>query len=358
MKTLFGELSLQRSYWLCRRCQHTEIPLDELLEIQELPNRMTKRCMIDVAYYGQNQSSFKAASELIKKAMGIDVSQETAREVTERIGREIFEADTQRARQSIENMENLEIAEHPKKVTLYLMLDGSMVNTLLKDESGSTWRENKTVIAFTDKDLIRRKDGTHIITRKTYATYLGNAEEFKKYVWDVAVQNGYGQVEKVVLIADGATWIRNMCMELFPDAVQILDLFHLKENVYTYAKHKFNHDASKYVPWAETVNAELESGKIDEVLSKLPKNEKVPTGVVNLRTYLEHNREKTNYPEYRKNGFFVGSGAIESANKTIVQRRLKQSGMRWSTSGAQYVLTLRAKVESGLWEKETRRFCA
>ncbi len=166
------------------------------------------------------------------------------------------------------------------------------------------------------------------------------------------MRNGYGHVERVVVIADGAAWIRNMCKELFPDAVQILDLFHLKENVYTYAKHKFNMDAAKYVPWAEVTNAKLEKGNVDEILESLPTEENLPSGVVNLRTYLENNRDKVNYPNYKKQGFFVGSGAIESANKTIVQRRLKQAGMRWSVDGAQYILTLRAKVESELWDKE------
>ena len=167
-------------------------------------------------------------------------------------------------------------------------------------------------------------------------------------MWDIAVRNGYGQVEKVVIIADGATWIRNMCHDLFPDAVQILDLFHLKENVYSYAKYKFNHDASKYIPWAEETNSKLENGCVDEVIASLTADEQIPSDVVNLKKYLVNNREKVNYPVYKREGFFVGSGAIESANKTIVKRRLKQAGMRWSVGGAQSVLTLRAKVESGL----------
>ena len=68
--------------------------------------------------------------------------------------------------------------------------------------------------------------------------------------------------------------------------------------------------------------------------------------------------DKIKYPEYRAKGYFVGSGAIESANKVIVQRRLKQSGMRWSVSGAQAVLTLRAKVESRLWYSVNALFAA
>jgi len=52
---------------------------------------------------------------------------------------------------------------------------------------------------------------------------------------------------------------------------------------------------------------------------------------------------------YRERGYFVGSGAIESTNKTIVQQRLKRAGMRWGISGAQALLSLRAKDESRKW---------
>ena len=48
---------------------------------------------------------------------------------------------------------------------------------------------------------------------------------------------------------------------------------------------------------------------------------------------------------------FVGSGAIESSNKTIVQLRLKQAGMRWSVEGANYIIALRCMYESNNWDK-------
>jgi hypothetical protein len=104
------------------------------------------------------------------------------------------------------------------------------------------------------------------------------------------------------------------------------------------------------VPWAETLIDKVEKGKLQEVLSLLPEAEKLPAGVVNLRTYLLNNIDRIDYPNYKKKGYFVGSGAIESANKVILQRRLKQAGMRWSVPGAQYVLSLRAKVESRRWD--------
>jgi hypothetical protein len=356
LKTMYGEVIIGRSYHLCRECKYSEIPLDDELEINGLPYKITTRCQMEIAFYGQNQSSFQEAGSMINKVLNIEISGESVREITEEVGRVIFEKDTLRSKNAYENAHLLNVSENPKKTTLYIMTDGAAVNTRIEDANGSTWREGKTVMVFTDKDLIKRKDGGHIITKKEYASFIGSAEEFRKYVWDIATRNGYGLVEKVVVIADGATWIRNMCLELFPEAVQILDLYHLKENVYEYAKYKFSNDASKYVPWAESINTKLEEGQANEVLAGLPPDETTPQNVVNLRIYLENNLSKLNYPEYKKNGFFVGSGAIESAQKTVVQRRLKQAGMRWSVGGAQHVLTLRAKVESKLWDKEALWF--
>ena len=218
--------------------------------------------------------------------------------------------------------------------------------------------ENKTAIAFTDKDMIKRKNGDHIIIEKEYTAFIGTAESFRGYVLNTAVNSGYGKMKDAVILGDGAAWIRNMGNELFPDAVQILDLYHLKENIYTYAKHKFSQNEKEYVPWAEDFIDKIEKGKAPEALLLLPEEEKLPVGVVNLRTYITNNIDKINYPAYKAKGYFVGSGAIESANKVIVQRRLKQAGMRWSVSGAQAVLTLRAKVESKLWDADVKALFA
>lgn len=53
------------------------------------------------------------------------------------------------------------------------------------------------------------------------------SEEFKRFMFSLAVRNGYGKYKETVLIGDGATWIRSMKEELFPDAQQILDFSHL-----------------------------------------------------------------------------------------------------------------------------------
>ena len=349
-----GELGIERDYYYCRQCGTSAAPLDVELNLSETAHKMTKELMLEVAYYGQNQSSFADASDMLKRALHMEINKETTRTVTEEIGRQMFEADKRKATFLVENMHKIEtIPEEDKaKGILYIMTDGAAVNTRIEDENGSTWRENKTVVAFTNRDMIKRKDGGNIIVKKEYAAYIGSAETFRGHVLATAINAGYGKISQTVIIGDGAHWIRNMGNEVFPDAVQILDLYHLKENVYTYAKHRFNQDEKKYVPWAEHVIALLEKGNADAVLKLLPTEEKLPANVVNLRTYISNNIDRIDYPTYKAKGYFVGSGAVESANKIILQRRLKQAGMRWGVSGAQAVLSLRAKVESNRWRSE------
>ena len=349
IKTLCGELKIARDYYYCRQCRYKEAPLDERLETATLPHKMTKGAMLEVAYYGQNQHSFEAGAQMLKRAMDMEVSKETVRAVTEKIGKMVFESDVKAAEQALQNQHEIEYIPEKAKGTIYIMTDGAAVNTRIRDENGSTWRENKTVIAFNDRNMIKRKKGGRIIVNKEYAAYIGKAETFKGHVLTTAINAGYGKTKNVVIIGDGAAWIRNMGKELFPEATQILDLYHLKENIYTYAKHKFAQNEKMYVPWAESFINKVETGKVSEALNLLPKEEKLPAGIPNLRTYINNNIDRIDYPKYKAKGYFVGSGAIESANKVILQRRLKQSGMRWSVQGAQFLLSLRAKVESNRW---------
>jgi hypothetical protein len=194
----------------------------------------------------------------------------------------------------------------------------------------------------------------HRIQKREYISYLGPCNEFKKHLLSCALKNGYGSYKKTVIIADGATWIRNIREEIFPDALQILDFYHLCENVHTFAKHLHNMDESKYRPWADDICKSLKKSQSQKVLKELlPWKEKKPGNCkVNLYGYLENNLDSIDYAKYIKMGYFIGSGAVESGNKIILQRRLKQAGMRWNKESAQSLLTLITKQESGLWGLE------
>ena len=242
---------------------------------------------------------------------------------------------------------------------LYIEADGAALNTRHKNEEGSTWRENKLGVVYSSDHIYywKNKKGKreHRITKRDYVSYVGTAEKFKRHLYRCALRNGYGDYKETVLLSDGAAWIANMAEELFPDACHILDLFHLKENVYDFARNKYGFDETKYIPWAERICGMLEDGKSKDVLKELNPDENY-SNCVNLYHYITVHCDHINYPEYKRKGYFCGSGAVESGNKVVLQKRLKQAGMRWETETAQYLLTLKSKYESGRWEKDVVTF--
>ena len=348
--TMYGPIKFMRPYWYCRKCGHGECPDDIVYGVDDLKHRLTRTVELEAVYFAQNQMSFSRAEKVLRRVYQIEINRETIREIAEYAGVEVFKRDEQEAAELLNNIQHIG-SEVKVAGTVYIMPDGSSVNTRLKDEKGSTWRENKMAIAFSNKDLIKRKDGGNIIVQKEIAPLIGTSEDFQKHALRAAVAAGYGKYEETVVIGDGASWIRTLCTDIFPDAVQILDLFHLKENIYKFSNYIHN-DKAEVVKWAETVISKIEKHyAVDEALACIPHIENLPDNIPNLRVYIENNRGKINYPLYSSLGYFVGSGAIESTHKTIVQQRLKRSGMRWGVDGAQALLTLRAKDESGRWSE-------
>ncbi len=321
---------------------------------------MTPALMLRCAYWAQNQCSYQAAEDVILRTYGLSINDDTIRMVTNYVGKAVFDEDCRKAEAAFEKLNcGKEGFKNNRKGILYIEADGAALNTRHKNDEGSTWRENKLGVVYSSDNIYywksQKGEREHRINQKEYVSYIGTADEFKKHLYCCAVRNGYGKYKETVLISDGAAWIANMAEEIFPDAQHILDLYHLKENVYGFAKNKFNFDESKYIPWAEQLCSLLEEGKSSDVLKELDPEEKY-TNCVNLHHYIMMHREHMNYPEYKRKGYFCGSGAIESGNKVVLQKRLKQAGMRWETETAQYLLTLKSKYESGRWEKDVVQY--
>jgi hypothetical protein len=332
------------------------VPLDNYLGISGLPFKITPNAMLKISYWAQNQLSYKRAEEALYEILHVRISDDTVRMVTNYVGKVIFENDCRKADESFAMFDSGKLTfDKEVKGVLYIQTDGASLNTRLKDETGSTWRENKLGEVFSSKDIYywtdKKGKRQHRLMRKEYISYIGSASEFKKHLLACALRGGYGRFKETVVLGDGATWIRNMVEEFFPDAQQILDYFHLCENVHTYAKYLFNMDESKSKPWAKDICSTLKDSNHQLVLKELTsfKDRVFKNCTVNLYSYISNNVNNINYAEYEQKGYFIGSGAIESGNKLILQDRLKRSGMRWNVISAQPLLTLKSKAESNLW---------
>jgi hypothetical protein len=324
---------------------------------------MTVDAMLAVSYWAQNQCSYQRAEEAIDKVMGVFINDDTVRQVTNYIGRLVFNEDCRRAEEAVTLLFSGKTTfARRKKGVLYIEADGAAVNTRHKDNDGSTWRENKLGIVFssdnvyswTDKKGVRQRQ----LRKREYVSYIGSADEFRKHLAACAIRNGYGSYEATVILGDGATWIRTMAEDYFPDAQQILDFFHLCENVHEYAKDYFKADESKYMEWARKTCASLKKSQYVDVLKELELHDTthMSKNTVNLRVYITNNVNNIDYAVYEQKGYFIGSGAIESGNKVVMQQRLKQAGMRWNVETAQNMLTLKSKAESLLWHSDVESY--
>jgi hypothetical protein len=335
------------------------VPLDCYLGISSLPFKITPLAMLKIAYWAQNQCSYQRAEDAIQEVMHVRINDDTIRFVTNFVGEVIFNNDCKRAEESFRALSSGKLCfQNDRDGVLYIQTDGAALNTRLKNEDGSTWRENKLGEVFSSKDIHywtdKKGKRRHQIIRKEYVSYVGSVSEFKKHLLACALRGGYGRFKETVVLSDGATWIRNMVAELFPDAQQILDYFHLCENVNTFAKHIFNMDESKSKPWSKDICDYLKSSQSTYVLNELKAfKDKTPNNCpINLYSYISNNTKNIDYAAYEQKGYFIGSGAIESGNKIVLQDRLKRAGMRWNIPTAQALLTLKSKAESDIWRSD------
>jgi len=164
-----------------------------------------------------------------------------------------------------------------------------------------------------------------------------------------------------VLICDGARslWKYAEGNPLFRDFEKILDFYHSAEHLSKAAEAIFGKTSPESAKWYNRWRRKLlEIDNAPEALvrsmDRYAKRDMGKTRREELaaqRTFFARNAKRMRYADFRRRGLPIGSGVVEAACKTIVKERLCQSGMRWSRTGGQAILNLRAAVKSGRWDR-------
>jgi hypothetical protein len=167
-----------------------------------------------------------------------------------------------------------------------------------------------------------------------------------------------GQDRPVICLLDGERALWEAQKVYFPEAVGILDVFHVLERLWAVAHcfHKEGSDGAKQ--FVEHRLRDLLQGRVSYVVSGLkhrlrteklsgPRRQVVRSAV----EYLENNRDHLRYDEYLAAGYPIGSGVAEGACRHLVKDRMEQTGMRWTVEGAQAMLHVRALYLNGQWEE-------
>ena len=181
--------------------------------------------------------------------------------------------------------------------------------------------------------------------------------DFGRHLYALAVGQGLLRAQQVVVLGDGAPWLWRLVEEHFPNAVQIVDLYHAKEHVWEVAASVFGRSHPEGVAWAKQACDWLVHGQIDtlvKAIAALPavaplagQSKSVPEQAIG---YFTSNASRMRYPSFRAQGMQIGSGVAEATCKTVVSTRAKRAGMRWTPQGLDALLPLRTSVLNGSFD--------
>jgi hypothetical protein len=285
---------------------------------------------------------FEEAEEQFEAFLGISVSAKQIQRVSEYYGERLEESEESYQ----EECQEIPLISKEKEEVVYITTDGSMVYT--REEE---WKEMKVGRIYSESSRIPLQKRRTAVMDSLYVCTLGNNKDFiKKF-------EPYVEPYKhKVFIADGAKWIWNWVEDFYSDSVQILDFYHAVEKLGAYAALVYK-DVGERRQWLDLQKQRLKADEIDKVLEELKEtaaNTKETTqagkNLKDVIRYYENNRERMKYGSFLKKGYLIGSGAIESAHRNVIQQRLKLSGQRWSINGAQRIANLRAYRKSNRWE--------
>lgn len=333
--TMFGKISLKI------RCYRIEGHLRYLAsEILKLPSEkwLSKPkellCTLGVT------SEFSNANRIFEEITGIKVSDRGFANIVERTGQEMYLSFDAKEPSELSLTDSVLTAEVRKKVIkprYYLEVDGTMVGL-----KGGNFKEAKVGVIFAESEHFSLSDKRNYIREKEYVATMNSRPKFIDLMY-LSYCEKVGKFEhELVILGDGAKWIWSMAESYYPNAIQILDFYHVSEYVWKVAREAFPESYKAQKEWADTQLEFLKDShqiKLNDFKVDTPE---LKEAVKALKSYLKNNSNRIDYKTYLEKGLMIGSGVIESSNKKVVGQRLKQAGMFWSNLGANSVMTLRA----------------
>lgn len=284
--------------------------------------------MQELACYAGQQVVFEESSQMLSFIGGIEMNAKQIERICHYHGQQIEDA----IQEQIETGDDKIYADNHERY--YVMIDGSMY--LTREEK---WKEIKLGRIFRDTHNIKISRHRGLITQSEYVCHLGVHTDFFEKL-GVYIET----LKQPVFINDGAKWIWEWVETHYPNAVQILDFYHAKEHLCQFANEYFKcvYERKK---WIEEHSQYLLDDKVElviNVLKQMPKiNEGLEKTKITLINYYQNNIKRMKYKTFKKQGMLIGSGAIESAHRDILQQRLKLSGQRWTKQGLQQIANLR-----------------
>lgn len=361
LKSIFGNVKIIRAYYQDDMTGGSLGLLDRKLGFQ------ARTVTPGVRYFATHlgiTTSYKEGEDVFRKFLGVPICSKDIDSFTSEKSREIKKHFNKRI-EGIQLGNNNEIEpasinsrEEAERI-VYLETDGCFVPVKNEEsnEDDNDWKECKTLLLFETQE-VETKSGKkeQQVVRRKYFSAVSKVGYFKKQVRRELEEYCRDDTVKIVCVGDGAGWIWKMVKELVPKGrVEILDWYHVKEKITLLAADLFPDDkqANDKEMFIGEMKGLLFTGKTDECIENLREwyektNRKIQARIYDTINYFENNKERMgNYEQYKEEGVCIGSGAIESANKNVIQRRIKLPGCRWLKSQANIMAHSRAEFMNG-----------
>ena len=354
--SLLGALVLAgRAYYLCPACHRGHVPLDAALGLSV--TQLTPAAEEVATLAGTVGSFAEAAEKLLPKMSGLRLAESTVERTTEAAGTRLG---------ALWDAGHTLGPDRPwrwnrdaaGRTVAYVSLDATGVGI-----QGPKGTQADGRMAYVGKVFNPRPEPAegvptpHPPTARYQAGLMGR-DAMGARLRRHAAQVGMDRAEQWVALTDGGNGLDDFMDVHFPRAVRVLDFYHAAEHLDDLAKAYTGGDAAAAQEltdgWCHRMKHEG-GGAILAALEALDLKGRSPAAVEAHRLvtgYVRNNLHRMDYPRYRQEGWQIGSGHIEAACKTVINQRLKQSGMRWGGDGADALCHLRAlyEGESGQWD--------
>lgn len=215
------------------------------------------------------------------------------------------------------------------------------------------WREPKLLTLYVLDDEGKRDRTVHAVIDGT----MGDADAVFELLRYHLLRMGAHRATELVLAGDGAKWIWSRADSLrqalglsTEQFFEVVDYFHVVERLNELAKGKARWSDDKRTAWVAERKAELMDDRVEAVEAAVRRLFKPDSDArATELAYWERNRERLRYGAFREAKLAIGSGAVESSVRRVVNLRLKGASIVWTEAHAEGVIHLRAHAKSGRW---------
>ncbi len=291
-----------------------------------------------------SRMSYGEAHEELSLLWKVQISRSSLRQVTLRHGR------------VAEKVGKLEAEAPPATAQpeqLVMGTDGAMVQLTTGE-----WREVKTV-SFGEFRPVWDDKQRKVVTRTENISYFSRVETANEFSRSALVEwhrRGGENAQRVVAVQDGALWIQAFIDYHCPQAVRVIDFAHAQAYVASVGRAIHGPETEAFRQWYARMSKQLGRQPPQRTVNELRLLQRQHSGhpegaAIELAIrYLERRLPMIDYPHFRQQQIPIGSGNVESGHKVVMQRRMKQAGMRWAEGSLNPMLALRMALCNGTWQ--------